>query len=150
MQVIDLATEKVIAAPGRTSVQMAARQMRDSHVGDIVVLEDGGAKPIGIVTDRDIVISVTALGLDPATLTLADIMNPQLYTAVATKDPDAVMEDMRRLGIRRAPVVNATGALCGMFTLDDYLDLLARRLVMIHGLLRNERQHEVQSRLALT
>ncbi len=152
MKISDLATPKVITAAGFLSVQQAARKMRDTHVGDIVITVEtrGGERPIGIVTDRDITIGVTALGLDPSSLTLAEIMNPRLFTAHANDDADSVLQSMRRIGIRRAPVVDDAGLLSGMFTLDDYLEHLARRLLVVNGLIRKERNHEQHARLALT
>jgi CBS domain-containing protein len=133
------------------TLQAAAKVMRDEHTGDIVVTEDCGGRrrPIGIVTDRDIVVGVTAMGLDAAALTMADVMNAPLYTAQMDEDADVAIQEMRKRGIRRAPVVDREGYLHGIFTLDDYLEHLAKRLVMVNGLIKSERSHEELTRLAL-
>ena len=152
MRVSELASDRVVNAGARMTLRAAAKVMRDEHVGDIVVTEESGGRrrPIGIVTDRDIVIGVTALGLDASALTMADVMNTQLYTAEMSADADAVIGEMRKLGIRRAPVVDGEGFLKGIFTLDDYMEHLAKRLLMVYGLIKSERSHEQQTRLALT
>src|SRR5688572_312009 len=72
MQVGDICTREVVCASSETTVAAAARTMRQYHIGDVVVtrLENGRRIPLGIVTDRDIVIGVVATDLAPNTLTV--------------------------------------------------------------------------------
>lgn len=152
MKVKELATRIVVTADSHQTVERAAKLMRDKHVGDVVVVDEQerSRRPMGIVTDRDIVISVTALGLDASVLTLADIMFPRLYAPKEDEDADAVIQKMKQLGIRRAPVVDADGRLCGIFTMDDYLEYLGKGLGTLKELIKSEKGHEEQSRLTLS
>ena len=101
----------------------AARLMRDQNIGAIVVVE--GKKPVGMVTDRDIVTRIVAAGKDPARVTLGEIMTDML--AVAPEDVG--LHEALRLcgaeGIRRLPLVDHNGDLVGMLSLDDLLRRLA-------------------------
>jgi CBS domain-containing protein len=108
----------------------AARTMRDSHVGALVALDkhDPQRKPLGMLTDRDIVRGQLLKGADLHCLTVGDVM---------TRNPLALPLDMslsegivalRSRGVRRAPVVDGNGSLVGIVTLDDLLPALARNL----------------------
>jgi CBS domain-containing protein len=126
----------------------AARLMREHHVGNVVVVEEREGKrvPIGIVTDRDVVVEIVALGLDPGTLTIGDIMLPGLATIDEATGVFETIEFMRVKGVRRMPVVAANGALVGIVTLDDLLALLAEEFYELSGLLRKELQKEAVNR----
>src|SRR3954465_8202720 len=105
--------------------------MRKHHVGDLVVVDqaNGGARiPVGIITDRDIVVSVIALGLDPTGLLVGDIMSDELLTATEEDDVYETIVRMRFRGIRRVPVVNSIGALTGIISVDDVLEFLAEEM----------------------
>jgi len=151
MKIIEIAKKSVVTVDQEVTVRGAATQMREKHVGDLVICEltGGKLKPVGIITDRDIVIGIVALHLDPTVLTVSDIMGPNLFVAKEDEDVDIVVRHMRAKGIRRAPVVDADGFLTAIFTLDDYLDHLAEALVTVRGLIRRERVHEEKTRLAV-
>jgi hypothetical protein len=85
--------------------------------------------PVGIVTDRDIVVGVVAMNLDPRDLTAGDIMSDELVTVPEDYDVYRAMERMRKQGVRRMPVVNSDGFLTGIVSLDDLLPLVAQELV---------------------
>jgi CBS domain-containing protein len=108
MEVGKLCTVDTVCCARDESVQGAALLMRKHHVGDLVVVDDvdGDAIPSGIVTDRDIVVSVVALGLDPTGLQVGDIMSDDLLMAASTTTSTVTIERMRLRGIRRVPVVN--------------------------------------------
>ena len=80
--IADICKREVIHAPRETTVQVAAKLMRLYHVGTLVVVDEinGSRLPTGMVTDRDIVIEVDAVDLDPKTITVGDIMAPELVT----------------------------------------------------------------------
>lgn len=151
MKIIELAHKSVVTVDREVTVRDAAAQMREKHVGDLVIcaLSGGHLKPVGIITDRDIVIGIVALHLDPTVLTVSDIMGPNLFVANEDEDVDTVVRHMRAKGIRRAPVVDAEGFLTAIFTLDDYLDHIADALVTVRGLIHRERLHEEKTRLAV-
>ncbi len=145
MAVGELCNREVVIAERNLGVTEATRLMRRHHVGDLVVV-DGDRKPVGIVTDRDIVVEVVAAGVNPEALSLVDIMGPSLATV---RDGEGVFEALRYMrdkGVRRMPVVDAAGALVGILTLDDLLGLLAEELGELAKLVSHEREREASAR----
>lgn len=133
----------VVSTPPQATLAQASRLMREHHVGSIVVLDDDQAKrPIGIITDRDIVVEVVAAGLDPNTLTVGEIMGRALV--VAREDDDAMvsLKTMRRRGVRRLPVVDANGGLAGIVTLDDLLEVGSNALTDVVQAIASEQALE--------
>jgi CBS domain-containing protein len=130
MRIGEMCTTPTIVCTREESVQGAALLMRTHHVGDVVVVEqpNGERVPTGILTDRDIVVSVIALGLDPASLLVGDIMSDDLLTCSDKDDVYETIERMRMRGIRRVPVVNASGGLIGIVSADDLLGFLAEEM----------------------
>ncbi len=99
----EVMTPNPITLPATSSAIEAARAMRDSDIGDIVVLD--GQKICGIVTDRDIVIRAVAEGLDPASTPLKEICSRELTTLSPQDSMDDAVRLMRDKAIRRLPVV---------------------------------------------
>jgi CBS domain-containing protein len=149
MHIGEIATVETIYCKRDESVQNAALMMRKNHVGDLVVVEqaDGGERiPVGIVTDRDIVVSVIALGLDPASLQVGDIMSDDLLTTSEGDDVYGTIERMRLRGIRRVPVVNAAGGLAGIVSADDLLEFLAEEMGDLSRISSHQQAHEKHAR----
>ena len=148
MSVGEYCNRAVVVAAKSTEIREAARLMRSHHVGDLIIVERRGEDniPVGIVTDRDLVLEVLAQELDPDALTVADIMNPHLCTAQEDDDLWATLNRMRNEGIRRLPVVNARGGLEGILTVDDVLDLFAEGLMDLVRLMQKEIYREARSR----
>jgi CBS domain-containing protein len=130
MRIGEMCTTQTIVCTRDESVQGAALLMRTHHVGDVVVIDqpNGERIPAGILTDRDIVVSVIALGLDPASLLVGDIMSEDLLTCSEKDDVYETIERMRMRGIRRVPVINAHGGLTGIVSADDLLGFLAEEM----------------------
>jgi signal-transduction protein with cAMP-binding, CBS, and nucleotidyltransferase domain len=123
-----------VARPGETAREAASR-MREAGVGTLIVLDEGD-RPIGIVTDRDLMVQVVAEGRAPAKTLLSSFMSAPVHTV----REDAPIEDalalMARRGIRRLPVVAASEErLIGVLALDDVLELLAEETATIGRLL---------------
>ena len=139
--------EVIIVQPGNTAHE-AAQLMRAHHVGDVIVIEDaaGVRKPVGIVTDRDLAIEVLAAKLDPALITVGDILTRELLTIGEDAGVFEAIELMRKGGIRRLPVVAMDGALVGILALDDLLELLAEELLSLSKLVKHERRMEAEKR----
>ncbi len=97
--------------------------MRDQNIGAIVVIE--GKKPIGIVTDRDIVTRIVAAGKDPAGVTVGEIMTDMPAVVPADVGLHEALKLCGAVGIRRLPLVDRNGDLVGMLSLDDLLRRLA-------------------------
>ena len=128
----------------------AAKLMRERHVGYLVVVEpvlaDGGYKPVGVLTDRDIVIGVVAKEVDPRSLRVGDLMSRQPVIADENSSVESALNDMRRIGVRRLPVVSRDGELVGVLSLDDILDTLAGEMVAVSGSIQNELRLETALR----
>jgi CBS domain-containing protein len=106
----------VVTASRDTSVVDLARTMRDEELGDLVIAEDD--RPVGIVTDRDIALAVAKYD-DLSDLIAGDIMTPNpvtIHEDATAVDLPAKMAEGR---VRRIPVVDDTGRLVGIATLDD-------------------------------
>jgi CBS domain-containing protein len=139
--------EVVIVQPGETVLE-AARLMRQHHVGDVVVVEERGGRrvPVGIVTDRDIVLEVVAPQLDPAALRVSDIVTSGLVTIKNDAGLFDAVEYMHTKGVRRLPVVDDDGGLAGILTLDDLLELLAEEMAALAKLVKHEQKKETMNR----
>lgn len=99
---------------------MAARLMRDHDTGSIPVAEDRKTKRlVGIVTDRDLAISVVAEERDPAGTTVGDVMTPNPIVCRPGDDLDAAIHAMERHQVRRIPVTDVEGRLAGMISQAD-------------------------------
>ncbi len=112
----------LITATPEKSVRTLAMLMRDRHVGAVVIVEK--SRPVGIVTDRDLVSRVVAAGRDPLGLTAKDVMTANVVVAREGTPVADATELMRAHGIRRVPVVNGRGRLVNVMTLDDLLVVL--------------------------
>ncbi len=144
MNVGELCNREVIIVGQDATVLEAAKLMRQYHVGDLVVIEkrQGASFPIGILTDRDIVIEIIAGEVDFDAVTVGDVMSYELITA---SEEDAIADTiklMRDKGIRRVPVVNKQGELEGIIAVDDLIDLLAEQLKDIVALISCEKKRE--------
>jgi len=120
-----------------------AQLMREKHIGYLVVVEpnvaDQSLRPVGVITDRDIVISVVAREADPRALCAGDIMTRQLATVGAAEPVEKAVREMRRVGVRRLPVIGQRGELVGVLSIDDVLEVLAGDLRDVAVSIRNER-----------
>jgi CBS domain-containing protein len=127
MKTRDLCSRDVVTANPEATLAEISRLMRSKHVGSVVITDEAGA-PAGIVSDRDIVVEVLAMGLDPQALTAGEIMTPG--ATQVTEDEDALwtLKVMRDRGVRRLPVVNSKGALVGVLAFDDLLQHLGSTL----------------------
>jgi CBS domain-containing protein len=148
IRVADLATRAVATVDASATLAVCAQRMRREHVGSLVVVdrEQGPGTPLGIVTDRDIVIEAIALGLDPATLTAGDVMSAPLATVNADDDVLAALARMRELGARRLPVLDAAGALVGIVAVDNVLEALAEALDSVVRVVKAEQTKENSTR----
>jgi CBS domain-containing protein len=149
MVIGDVCNRHVICAARETTVAAAAKLMRQHHVGDVIVVDrvDAERMPIGIVTDRDIVVEVVALGVDPNAATIGDLMS---WGELATvQESDSYVNTLRLMhdrGVRRIPVINAAGVLVGIISIDDILPRFAAELAELAELTARGRQREWKTR----
>ncbi len=143
-----LCNRMVVCAERSTGVVQAAQRMRDGHVGCLVVVDETGAGrlAVGILTDRDIVLEVVAKEVDPAGLTVEDVMSSGLVTALAQDSVTSLLQTMRREGLRRLPVTTPDGVLVGIVTLDDLLAVTSEQLRAVALAIEAEQLREPRER----
>jgi len=144
MLVNEIFTTAVVRVGRSTTLQDAAKLMRRQHVGALVVTDEGleRDRPLGIVTDRDIVIKAVAEGLS-AQAAVEKIMTQALATVLRTDTLAQALDLMRTRGVRRLAVAEANGELAGILSLDDVVDRLAIEVGALHGILGNELTREI-------
>jgi CBS domain-containing protein len=104
-----------------TPVNEVARLLVARHIGDVIVVQ--GNKPVGILTDRDLVARVMAAGLDPRGVKVGQVMSGPLVTIDRQEELGAALTLMTRHGIRRLPIVDEAGRLVSILTMDEMLQL---------------------------
>lgn len=140
MDVAGLCRYRAVSIGPQADLVDAARLMREHHVG-LLVVADGGA-PLGVITDRDIVLEAVAAGIDPKAVTVRDAMTPDPVTLATGTSLEEALDSLRMAGVRRAPVVDDGGRLEGVLSIDDVVDHLALQLGAVAGSLRHEQAIE--------
>lgn len=148
MPIGEICSRDVVFCHRDTPVRAVAELMRELHVGAVVVVDeaDGKRTPAGIVTDRDIVVEVVAPGLNPEAPTAGDVMGTDLITARESDGLADTLERMRAHGVRRLPVIDAGGALVGILSADDVIDLLAEEMNALARMIGREQKKERDTR----
>ena len=148
MKVREFCSRVVAVAVPSTDLREAAQMMREHHVGSLIVIDQltGATKPIGIVTDRDIVVRAVAPGIDPRTLTVQDVMRPELSVVRDDAGAFEASETMATTGARRLPVVSKDGDLIGIVSLDDVMRVLSTELSFLVATVNRSTEREVESR----
>ena len=149
MPVGEICNREVVVAERTTTIVEAARLMRRYHVGDLVVVDEvqGRRVPVGMVTDRDLVVEVIAREQPFASCTVSAIMSATVVCVPETAGVIETIQLMRSHGVRRVPVVDADGALVGILAADDLLDLLAEELSALARIAPRGQEREVRARL---
>jgi CBS domain-containing protein len=148
MAIGEICSRQVIFTRKSESVRQAAQLMREYHVGALVVAEESGDRllPVGILTDRDIVVGIVAKGLDAEALSVGEVMTSDPLAVRESAGVAETMELMRSRGVRRLPVVDANGGLVGVVTADDFIDLLAEELNALARMISREQRREMDTR----
>lgn len=121
-----------------------AKLMRHYHVGDLIVVikRKNGNTPVGIVTDRDIIMKVVANEANPKIVKIAEVMSKELVTGTEEESIYEIIKRMRMHGVRRLPVIDKEGYLVGILSVDDILEFLSEEVDALIGLFYKERQCE--------
>lgn len=148
MSIIDICNRDIVTIGRDDTVSQAAKLMRQYHVGDVLVTvkKHDKLEPVGIVTDRDVVVEVVAPGLDPNVITVGDIMLPSLFTIKEDAGVFDAIKLMTSKGVRRLPVLGKDDALVGIVTLDDLLLMMAKEFCSFAKLLTKEQENEASKR----
>jgi len=149
MKVGEVCNREVAFVYGHERVSEAAKVMREHHVGSLVVVagEPRGLVPVGILTDRDIVVEVLTAGLDYRTVSAAEIMSRELITVREEDDVLDAFKTMRGRGIRRLPVLTRSGTLAGIVAIDDLLALVAEQVDDLVKAIASEQSREARARV---
>ena len=144
----EICNRNVIIATRETSVTELAQLMREHHVGSIIIIkqENECNIPVGIITDRDLVIELLSKDVDTKSISAGDIMSTDLVTVRESNHVYDTLKLMRGKGIRRMPVVNDENVLIGILTVDDLLDVVISELDDIVNIVSIEQKREKQLR----
>jgi signal-transduction protein with cAMP-binding, CBS, and nucleotidyltransferase domain len=148
MKAGELCNREVVTANREMGILDAARLMRDYHVGSLIIVEtiENRIEPVGILTDRDIVIEVIAEDVKLDEVTIGDVMS---YALLKVSEEESVFETAQRMrarGVRRVPVISSLGALVGILALDDILTLLSEELSLLTRVSSRESEQEKKKR----
>ncbi len=148
MLLSEICTPDVVCCGADSTALAAARLMRERHVGDVVVVDEpnGDQTPIGVVTDRDIVVEVIAKEQDPAKVTVREIMRTPVVVAHATEEVSEAVARMKAHGVRRIPVMGESQRLVGILCLDDLLKQIVTDAGALVDIVSREQSHEHRTR----
>jgi CBS domain-containing protein len=152
MAIGELCTREVVFVGRSESIEDAARLMREHHVGSVVVIDtsDGRRVPVGVITDRDVAVGVVAIGLDPRQTLVEAAMRAELAWVQETEGVGRAIALMQAHGVRRLPVVDASGGLVGLIAADDLIELFAEEMAGLARMLaRGSRREREERRAAL-
>ncbi len=120
MNVKEVMTPSPACCGAETTLREVAKMMVDNDCGEIPVIDSKETKrPVGVVTDRDIVCRTVALGKNPLDLTAGDSMTTPCVTVTEDMSVDDCSRVMEENKIRRVPVVDQDGACCGIVAVAD-------------------------------
>ncbi|MGE5443187.1 MAG: CBS domain-containing protein [Ignavibacteriales bacterium] len=126
MSIGNLCRREIICVNPGTTVKEVAKLMGEKNIGSTIVVREG--KPIGILTDRDILLRVMNNGLDPEKTSVDEVMTEPIVTLREDTGLFEALQQIKGKGIRRFPIVDAKGNLQGIMTLDDILYLLGKEM----------------------
>lgn len=142
MKVSDIHSCGTVHIPMTCTLQDAAIQMRDQHVGALIVTGGPVDRIAGIVTDRDIVLNGVTLGAAASDLLVTDVMTHHVVTIDAGADLADAMEMMASHGVRRLATTNRGDDVIGVLSLDDIMEALGRDLGLLASIIRGEQCRE--------
>jgi CBS domain-containing protein len=148
MNLGSLCQRHVITVSRQDTLQTAARQMRDQHVGALVVTDDTpeGRRVVGLVTDRDLALAVLADGGTAPQQRVGSLVDGTLVSANEQADLSDGIDLMRAAGVRRLLVRDAQGHLAGIVSFDDLIDACATQLTGLADVVRKGIQREAVER----
>jgi CBS domain-containing protein len=150
MKAGEFCKREVIVVERHEALTEAARLMKTCHVGCVVVVEmhDDGRRPVGILTDRDIVLRYVSFGLPTNDVVVSEAMTSDLVTLDEEADLMETVRLMRDRSLQRLPVIDARSNLIGLVARDDAIELLAEELTDLVSAVdrRERRERQVRGR----
>lgn len=147
MEIDRICNNEVITATKDTSVFECAQLMREHHIGDVIITEETseGRTPKGILTDRDIVVSLVAEGATDLRETPAkEAMTETIIVAKQKDDVYEVLQNMEVNGIRRVPIVDDDNSVTGILSFDDLVGFFSDEFSRLADLLNREIETETE------
>lgn len=140
MSVGNICVRHVFSINGEADAVEAARLMREYHIGFLVVTREknDGRMPIGVLTDRDVVLEVVAQDVDPHAVAVKDIMTPEPLVVREGDELHDTLLRMRAAGVRRVPVEDDAGHLVGVLSVDDVVGFLNEVVQDLAGAINRE------------
>jgi CBS domain-containing protein len=148
MSVADFSRSNPCTATPDESVREAAQRMDARGVGSLVVVDAEG-KPVGMLTDRDVVMRVLRRRRDPERTTVGSLLFGEVTRVRASAPLEVAVRRMRSDGVRRIPVVDDAGKLVGILAADDVLQLAASELAGVAEAVRAQFPVDLEGRHAL-
>ncbi len=136
VSLLNFARFEVVSLAPSSSIEKAAKVMDEKNVGCVVVVEE--EKPIGILTDRDIVVRAISKSLDVKTTQIDKAMTPDPVTLDEGLGLFEALETMKQYAVRRFPIVDSYGKLSGFFSLDDVMYLLGIEMSAVARIIEQE------------
>ena len=139
MSLESLCRREIVCVDVNTTVLQATEMMEEMNVGCVIVIQND--RPVGIVTDRDVVLRVVNKRLDAAKCVVGDIMSLEVVTLKQNTGLYDALEQIKESGsrVRRFPIVDENGAIKGIITLDDVIDLLGKEMSDVAAIIESER-----------
>lgn len=148
MPIAEICNREVVIAKRKDSILDVAKRMRRYHVGNVIVVDDGEGKPtpVGILTDRDIVVELIAKSVPFDSVLTEDVMSTDLLAVQEDRGVWDSIQCMRAKGVRRTVVVDKEGALVGIVSIDDLLEMLSQELLDLVKVITREQAMEKEKR----
>jgi len=118
MKVRAIMTEPSVTCTPETSLAVAVRLMREADYGTLPVIDSRG-RLVGIVTDRDICLSVAGTNRNAVNIAVREAMTRKVFSALLDDDVHSALATMKGARVRRLPVRDEFGHLQGMLSIED-------------------------------
>lgn len=133
MSIKSICRKEFVSISPDATVKDAAGVMASKNVGSIIIVKDGS--PVGIITDRDIVVRVVNKGLDSSSLKVQDVMTIDPICLNENVGLFEALETVKEKGVRRYPVIDDKGKIVGIISLDDIIYLIGKEMCDITQIL---------------
>jgi CBS domain-containing protein len=137
LAVRDVMTRTVVTAPPDMSAAEAGKKMVENRVGNIIIIKEG--RPVGIVTESDMVAKVISKNVKPGSIKLEQLMSQLLITTKSSDDINDAVLMMAQKKIRRLPVID-DGALVGIITDADVIQASSEINQILDNLIQMNRE----------
>ena len=144
MNIGSICSRRIVTIDSKATLAQAAAQMRDRHVGALVVTAASpeGPRVTGVVTDRDLVVHVLAQGVDGNQFAVGDLANRRIASIRDTDDVSVALDVMRECGVRRLLVTGEAQELVGIVSLDDLAAACASDMDRLARVIRSGLERE--------